>query len=54
MHTIRTHFGGLELETMFIYNGTVFSKTSSHYALNCHTLKQQEFKLEQLIEVLPE
>ena len=26
MHTIRTHFGGLDDNTMFIYNGIVYKK----------------------------
>ena len=54
MHTIRTHFGGLDPETMFIYNGVVYEKTSAGLALNCHTLKNQAFKPDQLVEVLPE
>lgn len=54
MHTIRTHFGGLDANTMFIYRGTVYEKTSTHYALNCHTLKHEDFGLDTLVEVLPE
>ena len=54
MHTIRTHFGGLDPDTMFIYNGVVYEKTSAGLALNCQTLKHQSFKPDQLVEVLPE
>lgn len=54
MHTIRTHFGGLDDNTMFIYNGIVYKKMRSHTSLNCHTLKFEDFALDTLVEVLPE
>ena len=54
MHTIRTHFGALDANTMFIYNGVVYEKTNAGVALNCHTLKTEAFKPDQLVEVLPE
>jgi hypothetical protein len=53
MHTIRTLFGGLDVGDTFIHNGVVFKKDSTHKALNCHTLRTQAFKLDQLVEVTP-
>lgn len=53
MHTIRTHFGGLDTGDTFIHNGTVFKKTAPGKALNYHTLRTQAFKPATLIEVTP-
>lgn len=53
MHTIRTHFGGLDTGDTFIHNGVVFKKTAPGKALNCHTLRTQAFKPATLIEVTP-
>ena len=54
MHTIRTHFGGLELSDKFIYCGVVFKKVGPSRAINMHTMHVQSFKPDQLVEVTPE
>lgn len=51
MHTIRTHFGGLNAGDSFIYSGTIYKKTAAGTALNCHTFKSASFKPDQLVEV---
>ena len=54
MHTIRTHFGGLDVGDSFIHQGYVFKKISTHQAVNGHTMRTAKFKLDQLVEVTPE
>jgi hypothetical protein len=49
--TLRTLFGGLDIGDTFIYGDTVYKKSSTHKALNCHTLRTRAFKLDQLVEV---
>jgi hypothetical protein len=53
MHTIRTHFGGLDVGDSFIYQHYVFKKISAFHAVNGHTMRTTKFKLDQLIEVTP-
>lgn len=53
MHTIRTHFGGLEVGDSFIHQFYIFKKVSAHLAVNCHNMSAKKFKLDQLIEVTP-
>jgi hypothetical protein len=53
MHTIRTHFGGLDTGDSFIYQYHIFKKVSAYLAVNCHTMQTRKFKLDQLIEVTP-
>jgi len=53
MHTIRTHFGGLDVGDPFIYQHHIFKKVSAYLAVNCHTMQTRKFKLDQLIEVTP-
>lgn len=52
MHTIRTHFGGLDLSDKFIFAGVVFKKVGPGRAINMHTMHVQSFKPDQLIEVV--
>ena len=52
MHTIRTHFGGLDLSDKFIFAGVVFKKTGDGRAINMHTMRIQHFKPDQLVEVV--
>lgn len=52
MHTIRTHFGGLDNGDSFIHHGIVFRKTAPGAALNCHTMHVQSFKPDTLVEVV--
>jgi hypothetical protein len=54
MHTIRTHFGGLDVGDSFIYRYYVFKKVSAYHAVNGHTMRTTKFKLDQLVEVTPE
>lgn len=51
MKTIYKPFGELATSIMFLYNGIVYEKTSARHALNCHTLKTQPFKPDQLVEL---
>jgi hypothetical protein len=53
MHTIRTHFGGLDTGDTFIHTGIIYKKTAPGKALNCHTLRTQTFKPDTLVEVTP-
>lgn len=54
MHTIRTHFGGLDLSDKFIHIGIVFKKVGPDRAINMHTMHVQSFKPDQLVEVVAE
>ena len=53
MHTIRTHFGGLDVGDSFIYQYYVYKKVSAYNAVNCHTMQTKRFKLDQSVEVAP-
>jgi len=53
MHTIRTHFGGLDVGDSFVYQHYVFKKISAFHAVNGHTMRTAKFKLDQLVEVTP-
>tara|TARA_R110000868_G_scaffold52514_2_gene165767 strand:+ start:543 stop:716 length:174 start_codon:yes stop_codon:yes gene_type:complete len=56
MHTIYTlviRFGGLDTGDTFIHNGVIFKKTEPSTGLNCHTLSNQAFKLDTLVEIVP-
>ena len=54
MHTIRTHFGGLNVGDAFIHKLYVYKKISAFMAVNMHTTQTARFKLDQLVEVAPE
>lgn len=51
MHTIRTHFGGIDPGVTFIYLGVVHMKAAPGEAVNCQTLHYQHFKPDQLVEI---
>ncbi len=53
MHTIRTHFGGLDVGDSFVHQHYVFKKISAFVAVNMHTMRTARFKLDQLVEVTP-
>jgi hypothetical protein len=53
-HTIRTHFGGLDVGDSFVHKFYIFKKISAYMAVNMHTMQTKKFKLDQLIEVTPE
>ena len=52
MHTIRTHFGGLDIGDSFIHKHYIFKKISTHLAVNVHTMRTAKFKLDQLVDSL--
>ena len=43
MHTIRTHFGGLEVGDNFIHNGVIFKKVNTWHAINMHNRIGRDF-----------
>lgn len=53
MHTIRTHFGGLDVGDSFIHRFYVYKKISAFHAVCMHTTRTAKFKLDQLVEVAP-
>jgi hypothetical protein len=53
MHTIRTHFGGLNVGDSFVHKFYIFKKISAYMAVNMHTMRTARFKLDQLVEVTP-
>jgi hypothetical protein len=60
MHTIRTHFGGLDVGDYFIHKNCTYKKISAFHAVCEHTTRNtktsvwRHFAFDHLVEVSPE